>query len=601
MLHLYRRTAACVALAFACGHASAQSSVDSSLELSAAAPITQLIGKRHAKGRVLIQPRAGLSYAQLDRMLSIHGGKRARRIAGVDVHVIELPEGIDERAVARLLSRHRILKFAELDIAVEIATTPNDPYYASAWHLPKIDAPSAWDFAKGSGVTIAVLDTGVDSAHPDLSTRMVSGWNFYDNNSNAADVQGHGTSVAGVSAASGNNGSGVTGVNWQARIMPLRVAGSDGMGYYSMMTDAIRWAADHGARVANLSFANVAGSSSIQTAAQYMRSRGGVVVVAAGNAGRDEGYAVNPSLTAVSATDSSDKRASFSSWGSYVDVAAPGVNVMTTKRGGGYGGFSGTSAASPLVAGVYGLMISANPTLTPDQLDYIMFSTAVDLGGAGWDSTYGNGRVNAGAAVKRAYEIANPPDATAPTAGISAPGSGATLKGIANIDATARDNIGVTRVELYLNGAKIASDNTTPYGFSIDTVDFADGNAALEARAVDAAGNVGVSQSVSVKIQNLDTVKPTGAITWPKADGALSTRRFSADAYVVVAAADNVAVQRVELWLQDVQVGTEYKTPYTFSFDTKRYQNGDTKLIAKIYDTAGNLTITAPLYVRLID
>ena len=172
---------------------------------------------RWAKERLLVLPRAGLSDHQLDLMLRPHLARRMGHIERLNVHVIELPAGADEMAVARVLRKNPHFKFVELDRLRRPAFTPNDPTYASEWHEAKINAPAAWDYSTGQGVTIAILDSGVDATHPDLASAVVAGWNFYDNNSNTADVYGHGTEVAGAAAASGNNGVGVAGVAWNCQ------------------------------------------------------------------------------------------------------------------------------------------------------------------------------------------------------------------------------------------------------------------------------------------------------------------------------------------------------------------------------------------------
>ena len=160
--------------------------------------------------------------------------------------------------------------------------TADDPYYAQAWHLPKIQAPAAWDTTFGSSsVIVAILDSGVDATHPDLSANIVSGWNSYSGNSDTSDVHGHGTAVAGTVAASVNNGVGVAGIAGKCRIMPMRITDAEGYGYDSAMVKALTWAADRGARVANISF-EVNTSSSVRTAAQYFQNKGGVVTVSAG-------------------------------------------------------------------------------------------------------------------------------------------------------------------------------------------------------------------------------------------------------------------------------------------------------------------------------
>ena len=200
-----------------------------------------------ARGRILVLPAAGLSAMDLDKSLAGHGGK-ARRIGGNGLHIVDLPSGADEAAVVAALARHPHFKFAELDRRVKSAAAMNDPYAGSAWHLNKIGTALAWDQAQGNGVTIAILDTGIDATHPDLSARMVPGWNFVDNNSNTSDVHGHGTAVAGSAAASMNNGIGVASVAGQAKLMPVRIADANAYTYWSTVAQGLTWAADNGAR-----------------------------------------------------------------------------------------------------------------------------------------------------------------------------------------------------------------------------------------------------------------------------------------------------------------------------------------------------------------
>ena len=180
-------------------------------------------------GRLLVQPRAGLSEAEFDKIIKKQGGKQVGKIEGINVRVIQLPPQASEKAVEALLKNNKHLKFAERDMLLKPEATADDPYYASAWHLTKIGAPTAWDVTQGENVTIAILDSGVDATHPDLASRLVPGWNFYDNNSNTSDVYGHGTQVAGAAAAASNNALGVASVAGMARIMPIRVSDTAGM------------------------------------------------------------------------------------------------------------------------------------------------------------------------------------------------------------------------------------------------------------------------------------------------------------------------------------------------------------------------------------
>ena len=307
-----------------------------------------------AKGRVLVMPRPGLSEAELAKIVGVHGGK-ARKITSFGLYVVDLPVNASEQAVASLLARNPHLKFAELDQKIPATLTPNDPYLGSEWHAAKIGAPTAWDSSSGAGVTIAILDTGVDGTHPDLTAQMVPGWNFYSNNSNTSDSHGHGSWVSGTAAATSGNGVGVAAIAGKANIMPIVVANSTATAYSSTISQGISYAIDHGARVANISYANLLTSSSIISAAQYMRSKNGLVVVAAGNCGCNPNQTPSTAMISVSATDTNDQFASFSSYGGYVAVSAPGSGIYTTTIGGGYSTGTGTSFSSPIVAATVAL------------------------------------------------------------------------------------------------------------------------------------------------------------------------------------------------------------------------------------------------------
>ena len=551
---------------------------------------------RIVKGRVLVQPKAGLSTAQLDRILAGHGGKRKQHLTAINVHVVELPATANEMAVIKALKSNPNIKFAEPDAVLAPSLYVNDPYYGQEWHLPKIGATTAWDTRTGGGITIAILDTGTDPAHPDLIPQFVPGWNAYDNNNNTGDVYGHGTMTAGTAAAAGNNSVGVSGVAFGSKIMPIRITDTSGYGYYSTMASGITWAADHGARVASISFLGVTASSTVISAAQYMRSKGGVVIAAAGNTGALESYPATDYITSVSATDWDNSMAGWSSTGNYVDLAAPGVNIVTTTSGGGYSGVSGTSFSSPVVAGVYALVMSANPTLGPTQLDGIMFSTATDLGAAGKDPQYGWGVVNASAAVTKATQ-SSASDSTAPVVKITTPTASAKLSGLAPIDVTATDNIAVVRVELYVNGSLYATDIVDPFNFILDTSGFADGGATLVSKGYDAAGNAGTSASVAVTIAN-DTTAPVVTIQNP-ASGSTVTGTVT----VAASATDNNKVAEISLAIDGRQVALSYGSSLSYSWNTGSTSTnakgkgrkstttaGSHSLVVTAKDPAGNVT-----------
>ena len=539
-------------------------------------------GMNVAKSRLLVEPRAGLSEQELDKALSPFGARRTLHMKQLNVYVVELPPQADEVTVGRALLRLPIIKFVEADRAVEPAQTPNDPYYANAWHLPKIKADSAWDSTAGIGVTIAILDSGVDASHPDLAPNVTAGWNFFDNNSNTADVSGHGTRIAGIAGASGNNGMGVAGVDWRAKVMPIRVTDATGLAYDSLIAQGLIWAADHGARVANVSFLGVSRSLTVLSAAQYMRNKGGVVVVAAGNTGRQQSDPQSDLVTAVAATNANDARPAWGSFGNYISIAAPGVSIWTTTPNGGYAAMSGSSASSAVVAGVYALMMSANRNLLPSTLDRVLFATAVQQGPAHRDAYNGWGRVDAAAAVTKARQTLEN-DAQPPTTTLAAaPGSAGSLVAI---DASASDNIGVARVELYANGTLVATDIDAPYAFVVDTKSLPNGEAALQTRAYDAAGNVGTSTPITVAVAN-DTSTPTVNISNPQ-NGELVAGPIP----INVTASDSKRIAKVSLSINGQEVAVAYGTTlsYLWSAATKSKTPTSYTISARAWDPAGNL------------
>ncbi len=533
-------------------------------------------------GHILVGPKAGLSLAQFDGVLRGFGATAAGKLRGINVYVVALPAKASEQAVAHALSQHPNIKFAEPDALVHSDFAPNDPYYPSEWHEAILGAPTAWNTSTGSGVTVAILDSGIDSTHPDLTGQLVPGWNFYDNNSNTADVYGHGTEVAGVVAAVGNNSIGVAGIAFGAKLMPVRVTDTNGWASISALASGLTWAADHGAKVANMSFA-VQSYSTIISAAQYFMNKGGVVMNSAGNSGTLDTTAASSALVSVSATDSTDTVTSWSTYGPYVDVSAPGAGIWTTTMGGGYSSVSGTSFSSPLTAGVAALMMAANPKLAPSQIVGMLESTAVDLGAAGYDNYYGYGRVNAPAAVATAAQgvVA---DTTPPAVSISAP-TGGTVTGTVSVSIAASDNVGVTHVDLLVNGVLLASDMTAPYAFSWDSSALAGTSATLVARAYDAAGNSASSQMVTVTVASAttpDTTPPMVSIA------ALTGGTVSGVVPVSVNASDNVGVTRVDLLVNGTLLASDTTSPYAFSWDSSSLAGTNATLIAIAHDAAGN-------------
>jgi len=554
-----------------------------------------------ARGRIIVEARPGLSDDDLDRVLKEHGGKK-RKIGQSRLHVVDLPPNASEQDVVAKLSRRPELKFAELDRAVPVAMAVNDPYMGSEWHLAKINTPAALDTSMGSGVTIAVLDSGVNVNHPDLKANLVAGYNVYGNNTDLTDVCGHGTAVAGTAAATGNNTSGVAGVAGAARIMPVRIAYEDPTlgcyAYFSTIASGITYAADHGARVANISYVGIAGSSAVLSAARYMNGKGGVVIVSAGNNNKDENVTPDPALVIVSATDSSDNKASFSSWGSFVTISAPGTYIWTTNNSLGYSQWQGTSFSSPVVAGVAALMMSARPDLSGDQIKSLLYSTAVDLGTAGRDPIFGYGRVNAAAAVQAAKVYQAPTDTTAPMASIAAPLANSTVSGVVGVTVNASDNVGVARVDLTVNGTVVATDTSSPFSFSWNSAGVANGMANLVAIAYDAAGNAGKSTTVAVSVANTTTsTVTTGKDTTPPAVKISNPVGGSVSGTVSVSvnASDNAGASGISTVLKIDGVTYAQGTGGTlgYSWNTRKVSSGQHVLSVVARDAAGNTSTTS--------
>ena len=533
--------------------------------------------------RLMVKPKHGVSEAAFQAILARQGVRQAQVIEQINVRLVHVPETRFHSALAALQHNPNI-EFAEPDYLLEPALVPNDPYYASEWHLAKIEAPAVWDVTTGSSnVVVAVLDSGVDGSHPDLAPLMIPGWNFNDGNTNTMDSNGHGTAVAGTAVASGNNGVGVAGVSWGCRIMPVRITDTNGNGTISMISSGLTWAADQGARVANVSF-TVSASPTVTSAAQYFQSKGGVVAVAAGNNGVSYSNPDNPYVLTVSATDSSDVIATWSTTGSNIDLCAPGTGIITTGLGGGYSSASGTSFSAPIVAGVAALVLSINPVLSGTEVQNILKQNADDLGTPGWDTIYGCGRVNARRAALAAL-AGTSSDTNPPGVAVSSPAAGSIVSNSVTINVTASDNVGVTSVKCFLDGLCVGTNTSAPASFSWDTTGWTNGSYTLQAQAYDAAGNVGTSSSVNVTVQNPvpDTTPPAVAVTAPTNGSTLTTT-----VTVSVSATDNVGVTLVKCYLNGVCVATNTGAPASFIWDTTGYANGAYSLQATAYDAAGN-------------
>jgi hypothetical protein len=537
-----------------------------------------------AEGRILVKPAAGLSEKRFNGILKQRGLEKKRKLRGSEVGVVKTPKG-REQAMVRALSRNPHIAFAELDYRVPLAADVNDPGFSKQWHLPVMQAPAAWDVANGDGIVVAVLDTGVSSSHPDLSGKVLTGYNTVTNDSSTSDFHDHGTMVSGVIAAYANNGVGGASVAPGTRILPIRIT-NDGYAYFSDMAEGIAWASENGAHIANISFSGAAGSSTVANAASNMMSKGGIVVVAAANDGIELSYDNSPYLYVVGSTNSSEQVSGFSNYGRFVDVSAPGEMIYTTNRSGGYSYVQGTSFSSPNVAAVAALVMAANPSLTPTDVMAVVSSTADDLGDPGWDPYYGHGRVNALAAVDLAAN-AKTSDITAPTVAVSSPADGRQVQGDVSILVQASDDFGVTQVDLLVNGVKVSSETHATdagYLFAWDSSLVADGEYRLSARAADAAGNVGVSTDVVVNVANTaDEEAPVAHVTSPS-DGASVSRNVSLSGF----ATDNDQVVEFSL-LVNGQVKCAGTSSASCGWNTRKEADGSYAITARAVDRSGNV------------
>lgn len=327
-----------------------------------------------------------------EQLLKAYDAEIIREFSIIPTVVVRLPAGL-RQAAREALEKNPLVDYIEPDIA----------FYASAdsWGVDRVRAPQAWLSTRGEGVNVAILDTGIDNGHPNLN--VYGGWNALANNADYLDRNGHGTHVAGTVAAANLAAERTVGLAPLARLYAVKVLGDDGSGTASSVTAGIEWAVQNGMNIINMSLGSSADSTTIRNACDAAYRANVLLVASAGNSGKPGGNGDNvsyparyESVIAVAATDETDRRASFSSTGPAVELAAPGVRIISTYLNSGYASANGTSMASPHVAGVAALAWANNPHLTNAQLRQRLQNTATSLGRG---EHFGYGLVNAAAAV----------------------------------------------------------------------------------------------------------------------------------------------------------------------------------------------------------
>jgi thermitase len=389
-------------------------------------PEPSVTPEKQAWVEIVVRLRPGANRQQGVRRLGNYGKVAAENALSqsLGAYVLQVPSEQASQILVELNQSPDFLYAEPNHILAAQEVIPNDPAWGLQYNMLAIRAPQGWVYSTGSSaVTIAIVDSGVDMTHPDLLGKIVAGYNFVtseeDEKNNPSDDYGHGTHVAGLAAAFGNNGIGMAGTSWGARIMPVKVLNSSGLGTYANAAAGIVWAADQGARVINLSFGGSAPSSVLEDAVNYAAARGIVLVGAAGNNGSPSVLypAAYPAVIAVSATNSSNQRAIFSNYGPQIELAAPGAGIYSLHLGGGYMTRNGTSMSAPQVSGLAAILLGLPGNASASAVRSQMQASALDLGPAGWDSEFGFGLIQMDAAILLAPTLTPTPtlEAKSPT------------------------------------------------------------------------------------------------------------------------------------------------------------------------------------------
>jgi subtilisin family serine protease len=354
----------------------------------------------HRPDELLVRFRPELEPEQIEALNSLHSARVIKTIPYVNIYQLKFPEGSDLPAIEKSYQESSLIEKIEPNTLLRLPEVrPNDAEFAEQWGLQKMMVPEAWNITTGSSsVVVAILDTGIDADHPDLTNRITAGYEAGHGKAGIPDDDhGHGTQMAGIIAGEGQNATGISGVNWSCTILPVKVLDADGMGTAADIAEGLIYAAEHGAQVINMSFGGHGYSEMLNETIQVVHRRNAVLIAGAGNENTDRpSYpAAYPNVLAVTATGPEDEKWTDASFGSDVDLAAPGVGILTTTINGGYGYGTGTSHAAAMVSGVAALLKAKDAGYSNIQIENLLQATADDLGKAGRDPSFGAGRVNA--------------------------------------------------------------------------------------------------------------------------------------------------------------------------------------------------------------
>ncbi len=538
---------------------------------------------------LIVSVTPGADQEDLDELYSGLGLTVRDRLSALSVDLLGV-DPLRKDEVSDALEDSPLVEGVDENTEFDHEVTPNDPIYPVQWHLDAIGAPAAWEITTGSEqVLVAVLDTGVDTDHVDLQSKLRGGANTYDGSAGWEDTVGHGTEVAGIVAAAADSAEGVASVAWKNPILPIRVTSDDGQATSWSIAAGIALAVEQGAKVINISFAPLYHDDIVLRQAHLAYLAGALVFIASDNSGEEVIGGGSEWVCFVGAVDRDGRRAGFSTYGEFVDLAAPGVSIYTTRRDNEFGSSSGTSLATPIVSGVAALIWSVNPDLRPSTVQGILATTATDLGVDGDDKEFGAGRVNAAAAVELAGVIEEQTDAVAPTIAILQPVDQATISGVTKIELDVFDDTDLADVTLSLDGAVLASDAIAPYAFVLDADDYAAGEHTLLVTAADVFGNVAQQRITLTFAGPPDSVAPLVTIVSP-AEGSL----LKGTVTVIADATDDRSLARAELLVGALLIGSTtlsgVETRVAFNLDTsaKDVPSGPVKLTVRVFDTSGN-------------